>query len=259
MDPITVTINQVLTAGLFVVLAMALLWMNRSGLEKLFLIGALRSLIQLWVMGYVLVWLFGFEQAWVHLLVIQMMIVVATYTAGKRQDHFSFSMFCSLLLALQATVLVIGGVLYVAVFRVIPWENPHVFIPVMGMAIGNSANGAALLMHRMTGEIRSHRGQIESALALGASPKQAMYPFVKTTLRNALIPTINAMMMIGIVQIPGIMTGQILAGISPEQAMKYQVIILFMLSSATVCTCHLTIELEIRRLFSQRWALPSEE
>lgn len=254
-DYLSLTFDQVLLALIFSAGAIALLWYNRSGLERQYLLGVVRSFVQLWVMGYVLVWLFQFETMWVQLLVVQLMILVAAYTAGRRQESFSLPTVLILLLALELTLLIVATVLYVLVLRVYPWQNPHLFIPLMGMVIGNSANTAALLVHRMKGEVHSHRGPIEAALALGAAPRYAVQPYVAQSLRNALIPQINTMMMIGLVQIPGIMTGQIMAGISPEQAMKYQLIVLFMLSSASVLTCHFTVQLELRRLFTPQWGL----
>jgi hypothetical protein len=126
---------------------------------------------------------------------------MGAYTAGKSQDFSSRQTFLALCIALHVAIWGIGVYLYGAVLRVNPFEAPHLLIPVMGMLIGNSASGAALSVHRLRSEIESHKGEIEAALALGATPVKALEPYVAATMRNALIPSINSMMLMGIVQL----------------------------------------------------------
>lgn len=254
-DYMAITMNQVWISASLVALAVGLMALNRTKLEATFLVGAVRTFIQLWLVGYVLLWLFEAHSAWVYISVIEFMICVGAYTAGKRQDTFSYRMFVSLWASLHITALLIGGFLFGAALQINPFLTPHIFIPIMGMLIGNSANGAALSVHRLRGEIQNRRGEIEAALALGAPPKVAIQPFVSETLRNALIPTVNSMMLMGIVQLPGMLSGQLISGIVPEEAIRYQIIVVYMIAGATSLSCHLTVWLESRRLFNKQWAL----
>lgn len=250
-----VSFNQVLLALVPIALAAGLAILNRSRLERQFLLGAVRSFIQLWLVGYVLVWLFDSENALWLILAVEFQIVVGAYTSGRRQDSSTFQTLIALCLALHITVWLLGGYLYAVVLQVNPFEAPHLLIPVMGMVIGNSANGAALSVHRLRSEIESHKGEIEAALALGATPTKALEPYIAATMRNALIPTINSMMLMGIVQLPGMMTGQMIAGIVPHQAVRYQIIVIYLIAAAVAFSCFLTVKLESRAFFTRHWSL----
>jgi len=249
------TINNVLASLLLVALAMGLSWINQSRLERHYLIGAVRSFIQLWLLGYALVWLFEARNLFIYLLVIELMIVVGAYTACQRQDVFRYETFGFLWLALHGSVMIVGGYFFVAVVPVLPTEQPNIFLPLTGMIVGNCANGAALSVHRLRGEVASHRGEIEVALSLGASPKRAVQPYIADTLRNALIPSINSMMLMGIVHIPGIMTGQMISGIVPDEAIRYQIVVVYLLAGSVALTCHLALQWEVRSYFTKRWQL----
>ncbi len=256
---LNIYLDQVALSALVVVFAMVLAWVNRANLEKQYLIGALRSFIQLWLVGYVLFWLFQSKNPVYLLLTIEVMIVVGTWTAVKRQKLFSLKTFGFLILSLHTSVIGLGVYLFWVVLRVGPFDYPHLFIPLMGMVIGNSANGASLALHRLRGEIKSHRGEIEAALALGASPRKSIEPYVSMTLQNALIPMINNMMMMGIVQLPGIMTGQMISGVIPQEAVRYQIIVVYLLSGTIALTCHLTVKLEAKKYFTSHWSLNFKE
>lgn len=255
MEFIQLTFTQVLISLLMILLAIGLSILNRSRLESQLMVGAFRSFVQLWIVGYVLWWLFQSKNPWLLLLTIEFQLVMGSLTAGKRQASNSSWTLLVLYLSLHASVVLTGTCLYWIVFQINPFDYPHLLIPLMGMTIGNSANGAALSIHRLQGEIDSRRGEIEAALALGATPSQSIQPYVSNTIRNALIPTINSMMLMGIVQLPGIMSGQMIAGIVPEQAIRYQIIVVYMLVGSVMLTCHLTVLLESKRYFSPRWGL----
>ncbi|RJP31376.1 MAG: iron export ABC transporter permease subunit FetB [Candidatus Omnitrophota bacterium] len=255
---LTISAQQVLLSSLMVVLAILLSWLNHARLERQYVIGALRSFFQLWLVGYLLFWLFQSRNPLLLLGVVEIMILVAAVTAAQRQKQTTFKTYLALWLALHFSALFLGGFLFIAIFRVDLAEYPHLFIPLMGMVIGNSANGASLALHRLRGEIESHRGEIETALALGATPQKALEPYLAQTMQNALIPMINSMMLMGVVQLPGIMTGQMLSGVIPQEAVRYQIIVLYLLAGAVALTCHLSVRIEARRYFTSRWGLVIE-
>lgn len=127
------------------------------------------------------------------------------------------------------------------VLSVEPWYEPRYLIPLFGMIVGNAMNGAALAAERLASELESHRGEVEAYLALGATPARAAAEPVRRALIASLIPTLNGLTTVGLVQLPGMMTGQILAGLSPLLAVRYQIVVMFMLAGATAMTAMLVV------------------
>eukprot|EP00126_Sphaerothecum_destruens_P006268 Sdes_comp19289_c0_seq4m10337 len=113
------------------------------------------------------------------------------------------------------------------------WYEPRRLIPVMGMLLGNSLTGVSLGLNTILKEVVENRERVDIALAYGASRFEAILPIAKESLRNALLPTFNQMSVMGLIAIPGMMTGQILGGVSPMVAVKYQQAIMFLISSCT--------------------------
>ncbi len=138
-----------------------------------------------------------------------------------------------------------------AIVRVHPWYRPQYAIPLLGMILGNTLNGVSLGLDRLGGELSGRRDQVESLLALGASRWEAVREPIRQAVRTGLIPTINAMMVVGIVSLPGMMTGQLLAGTSPVEAVKYQVVIMFLIASGTALGTVSVVLLSYRRLFNE--------
>ncbi len=112
------------------------------------------------------------------------------------------------------------------VIHIEPWYEPRYFIPIAGMIIGNSMTGVSLGTERLIGEMKTKKELIEGALMLGATPKDAVLETIKDTFTSAIMPTINSMVGMGIIFLPGMMTGQILSGVSPMIAIEYQIAIM---------------------------------
>lgn len=164
------------------------------------------------------------------------MLAVAARAAVKRQNASSRK----LLIITGAAMLIASGftLIYVStlVVRVSPWYNPRYLIPLFGMIVGSAMNAAAIAAERLAGEIDARRAEVEAYLALGASINQASQQPVRQALRAALIPTVNGLMVVGLVTLPGMMTGQILAGSSPLIAVRYQIVVVFMQAAAVAIT-----------------------
>ena len=153
-----------------------------------------------------------------------------------------FSMTISFfLVSFMVTAVVVG---------VKPWWKPQYFIPLGGMVIGNSMNAIAIALERLLGDLRTNRKEVEMRLSLGADYKEASQEIVKNALKAGMIPSINSMMAVGMVFIPGMMTGQILAGADPVLAIRYQIVIMIMLVGSTAITSLLAIFLVRRLCFS---------
>ncbi len=233
---IDVSVGELAIAFGLVAIAIALAAWQRIGLARGFLIGAIRAVVQLTIVGYVLVYLFAVRRWYLVLLAMLVMLVVATKTATDRQRAKRREVF-----VIAGVAMLVGAGLTLAyvdmlVVRARPWYDPQYLIPLFGMIIGNSMNGAALVAERLTSEIAARRPEIEAYLALGATSARAARSATRAALTASLIPAVNGLMVVGLVALPGMMTGQILAGSSPLLAIRYQIVVAFMLAGAVAVT-----------------------
>ncbi len=136
-----------------------------------------------------------------------------------------------------------------------PWYDPRYVIPLMGMVLGNSLNGISLTLDRLTADLERRRDEVELWLSLGATAWEATRPLVVDAVRAGLVPILNAMTVAGIVSLPGMMTGQILAGAPPLQAVRYQIVVMFMIAGASSLGALLAGLLSFRRLTTRRHQL----
>lgn len=242
-----VTWPDLALVAMLVLVAVALSRWQRLGLERGFLVGAVRALVQLVAVGYVLVYLFENARWWLVLLALGVMLVAATSTATRRRrGQTTAAGERRALWGISGTAMLLSSGLTLAyvthvVLHVQPWYDPRYLIPLFGMIVGNAMNGAALAAERLASEMESRRGEVEAYLALGATPARAAAEPVRRALVAALIPSVNGLMVVGLVQLPGMMTGQILAGQSPLLAVRYQVVVAFMLAGATAMTAVMVV------------------
>lgn len=134
--------------------------------------------------------------------------------------------------------------------RIQPWYEPQYAIPILGMILGNCLTGVSLGIERMTEELTAGRAAVEMSLALGASRWEAAQGPARQAVRAGMIPTLNQMAVVGLVSLPGMMTGQVLAGQSPLQAVRYQIVIMFLIAAASGLGVVGAVLLTYRRLFS---------
>jgi len=237
-----------------ILVAIGLSRWQRLGLERGFLVGAVRALVQLVAVGYVLVYLFTAERWWLVLIALVVILLSATSAAvQRRRGAKKIAGERRTLLTVSGTAMLVGSGVTLAyvtqlVLRVQPWYEPRYLVPLFGMIVGNAMNGAALAAERLASELESRRGEVEAYLALGASPPRAAAEPARRAMYAALIPSVNGLMTVGLVQLPGMMTGQILAGQSPLLAVRYQIVVMFMLAGGTAMTVVMTV-LWYRRSF----------
>jgi putative ABC transport system permease protein len=250
--PLT-TLDLTVAAALVVLLAV-LSWQLRLGIGRRMLIAALRSTVQLLLLGLVLKALFGITNPLAVGGLALVMLSVAGYEVMARQKHRlrgfwgygtgAISMFLS---SFSIALLALLGLLQPA-----PWYAPQYAIPVLGMLLGNTMTGVAVALDNLTSQAVDRRAQIEAQLALGHTAADAVSGIRRDALRAGLIPIVNAMTTAGIVSLPGMMTGQILAGSPPMEAAKYQLMILFLIAAGTGLGSASAVVLGSRRLFDQR-------
>ncbi|MCI0453928.1 MAG: iron export ABC transporter permease subunit FetB [Candidatus Dadabacteria bacterium] len=249
--------DLLISLGLIIVAA-GLSRFQHMGIERDLFVGAIRTFIQLLAVGYLLKYVFAFDRWYLILLIIFIMIIVASRTVTQRQRKKTKELPYIVGFAMTAgsgiTVFVATQIL----LQIKPWYEPHYLIPLAGMVIGNSMNGSTLAVERIDSEIQSRKLEIEAYLALGATARQAARTCIRSAMRAAMIPTINSMMVVGIVALPGMMTGQILSGTSPLIAVKYQIIIMYMIAFSVAISSFILANLRFNRYFTSDHRLKEE-
>jgi putative ABC transport system permease protein len=223
----------------------------KLGLERKLALATVRTIVQLLAIGYVLGWVFEFGHWYVVLPVMIVMTVIAGLSAsdrgrrtyrGQRMDSIVSVWISSWLIAAVGLFFVIG---------VHPWYEAQYAIPILGMILGNTLTGVSLGIERMIQELTSNRGEVEMSLALGATRWEAAQRSARQAVRAGMIPTLNQMAVVGLVSLPGMMTGQVLAGQSPLQAVRYQIVIMFLIAAASGLGTVGAVLLIYKRLFSK--------
>jgi putative ABC transport system permease protein len=250
--------NDLLVSLLFIAFALFLIKKWQLDLEKTLLIGTVRTFVQLTLMGYVLTWFFG-QRHWAFmLLLLFIMILIASYEGQRRQKQAIPHFFYAMLVALLGASFLILGTILLFILDVKPWYSPYAAIPIAGMIIGNGLNSTSLTANRFMGELKHREKEIETLLALGATPKVAVYDAMKASIQAALIPNINSLMTVGLVQLPGVMTGQILAGIDPIVAVRYQIMIMYMWFTTATVANMIMLAIVYRQFFTKQFQLKRE-
>jgi putative ABC transport system permease protein len=215
----------------FIAAAMAV--SARLGLEltRSFIYGAIRAAVQLIAIGYFLLFLFGHESAGAVAAVLAVMVTVAAATSVRRIEHGPPArvILPYALAAILAGATVALAPLFLFIVRPAPWYAARLLIPVGGMMLSNAMNVVAQVFERVFALAHGEAALVEQLLALGASPRQALRSQTRAAVRASLIPTINGLTTVGLVALPGMMTGQILSGTAPVQAVRYQLVIMYQL------------------------------
>ena len=199
-------------------------------ISKRIVITLLRTIVQLLLAGYVLLaFIFSMHSAVYVLGYLFLMVVISSFEVISRQVRtykgYLRDSFISVLIG-GGGIGLYGSVL---VFHTSPWWQPHIMVPTAGMLIGNSISGPSLAVDRLFSEVCDRSHEIELRLALGGTKYEAILPTVRAAMLVALTPNMNQMAVVGIVSIPGMMTGQLLAGASPLVAAEYQLVILWLI------------------------------
>lgn len=204
---------------------------QQLGLERQMGIATLRTILQLLLVGYFLALAFSLQNVWLILAIVLVMTSIAAVVARNR-----ISRKIPYLLPLTGSVLFFTtaftlGYVNLLVVRPDPWFDPQYLIPLAGILLGNGMSAAAIAGERLVSRLNSSQVEIETHLSLGASPRQATQGYQIEAIQAGLIPTLNAMTVVGIVKLPGIITGQLISGEDPLNAALYQMLIMFMLAS----------------------------
>ncbi|MBA2942098.1 iron export ABC transporter permease subunit FetB [Paenibacillus sp. CGMCC 1.16610] len=216
----------------FIMITMVLSRWQKLGLEKDIAWGTIRGALQLLFIGYVLHFVFQTEHLGLIIGIIAIMIMIATQNAGKRAKGLT-GIHWRIAAAIAITeILTMGLMLGLQIIK----PTTQFIIPISGMTIGSSMIVCGLFLNQMNREVGSSRDMIDALLALGATPKQAIQQALQRSVKASMIPTIDGMKTVGLVQLPGMMTGMIIAGSSPIEAVRYQILILFAFTASAAMT-----------------------
>ena len=239
-------------AGGLVVLAVAVSAWFRLELERPIIVAAVRALVQLLVVGWALVLVLDPDQpvAWSWAWAAGMVVFAAVIVGRRAPEAPGITVIA--LAAFASSAAVCLGVLFGS--GIFPVEGRTV-VPLAGMTVGNAMTSAVLVARRLVEDFRDQRGALEGGLALGLTPRQAALPITVRALRTALTPQIETTKSVGLVFLPGAMTGLILAGVDPLDAVLVQVVVMYLvLGSVATTTAVVAIGLR-RRLFTPDWRL----
>ncbi|WP_376694644.1 ABC transporter permease [Wenzhouxiangella sp. EGI_FJ10305] len=245
---------QLALAAVLVLALAGSMWLTRLGLSGSLLVSAGRTVVQLALVGLVLEALFAVGAlGWIALMALVMLLLAGREVMARQKYRLiggwafgigTVSMFVS---AFTVTVLTL-----VVVIGPDPWYSPQYAIPLLGMLLGNTMTGVALSLDRLTESAWRERMLIEHRLLLGETWLEAISEIRRNAMRSGMIPIINAMAAAGLVSLPGMMTGQILAGSPPALAVKYQILIMFTIAAGTGFGTMVAVSLGSRRLFDAR-------
>ncbi|MBL6989832.1 MAG: iron export ABC transporter permease subunit FetB [Bacteriovoracaceae bacterium] len=234
MSTIEISYYQLLMCLGFVLIVSILSISMKLKLEKEILIGSIRTFGQLLLVGYILSHIFDIENVYLIILVLVWMVFWASHAVKSRVKSKKLipiflptictMLICYLPLAFIVTYFIIG---------VRPWYLPQYLIPITGMIIGNSMNAISISLDRFFNELINKKDEIEQALSFGATYQEASQTIFKNAITSGMIPSINSLMTVGLVSLPGMMTGQILGGQAPLSAVKYQIIVMLMILVST--------------------------
>lgn len=255
---IEIGLGRLALSALLVAIAVGLSLALRLGLGRRLVVASLRMSAQLFLVGLVLEWVFSREDAWLVVAMALAMTGVAGVAAVRRTRRRFPGIFWHSLVSVSASSFLVTGAALTGILEVEPWFDPQYLIPLLGMLLGNSLTGISLALDRFMDGCAAERDRVETLLALGAGRWEAAHPLAREALRTGMVPTLNSMLVMGIVSLPGMMTGQILAGADPADAVRYQIVIMFMIAGTVALAAFGVVMLAYRTLFAPAPRLRTE-
>jgi putative ABC transport system permease protein len=232
---------ELAVATLLVVAAGVISVILGLGIEKRMAIAAIRTVVQLGLLGLILERVFALRNPIFVVGILFLMTLFAAREAAGRTSKGYRGILVDAWLAMAVSCFAVGGVVTQVVVGVEPWYDPQYVIPLLGMILGNSLTGIALGLDRFLDHLSTRHAEIELRLAFGASRREALAAPLRDAVRTGMVPIINGMAAAGIVSLPGMMTGQILAGAPPLQAVSYQIVVMFMIAAAVASGAMLVV------------------
>lgn len=242
---------QLAIGYLSLIIPILILWYYRTGLLGTLGIAALRMTVQLIFVGIYLEYLFKLDNPWINALWILLMVLVADWATTDRSELKMKAVFLPVFVATFAGIVCIDLFFLEWVIGIDHVLDAQYTIPITGMILGNCLKTNVIGIQTFYYRLRDDRTLYQYYLACGASRTEALQPFIRDALRRAINPTLANIATIGLVSLPGMMTGQILSGSSPMIAVKYQIMIVIAILVGTISTVFLAIWLTNRSVFDE--------
>jgi putative ABC transport system permease protein len=257
VNPILLTPRDIAIGAVLIVLDGVLSLVLQLDLHRQLALAAVRLVVQLVLIGFVLRLVFAIASPLATLAVVLVMVAIAGREVAARPEQRlgRFGNYAVGASAVAIATFLTAILALTTAIRPTPWYDAHYAIPLAGIVLGNVLNGGSLALDSMLGGVVRERAAIEAQLALGASFSRAMRGLIRDSVRRALLPIINQMSAAGVVTLPGIMTGQILAGMDPLEAAKYQILLIFLLSGGSGLAAVAVVYLAAMRLTDDRQRL----
>jgi len=249
-----IEIENVLISLVLAAIALAIGHFWKIPVQRNMSVGIVRSFIQLIAVGYALKYVFDLESVWLISAVILVMIIVGSHASYSMSKKVRGAFLISFTAIAAGSLVTLGLML---LLKIITYEARFI-IPLSGMIISNAMNAAALAINRLSSDIKSNRLAIETALSLGKGKRESSRPYQKQAVVAGMTSILNFMKTVGIVALPGAMTGMILAGAEPIEAVFWQLIVAYMLLSSFTISSITAIELTTTKYFTPYHQLKSE-
>jgi len=244
----SISISSLLIASSLVAVSLLFSYYQKLGLEKETIISVGRAIIQLVLVGYILEYIFGQKNPAFTTGLLVLMTFNAAYNAAKRGKNIRKGLQISFIAISLGTIITLSVLLFSGSIQYEPFQ----IIPIGGMIISNAMIALGLCYRQLSTEFVDKREEVETKLALGADILPASIEILKGSIRTGMLPTIDSAKTLGIVSLPGMMTGLILAGVSPIMAIRYQLMVTFMMLSTTAIASFTACYLAYRTFFNQR-------
>ena len=244
----SISISSLLIASSLVLVTLFFSYWQKLKLEKEIIISVIRAVIQLVAVGYVLEYIFGLQNPLFITLLLIFMTFNAAYNASKRGKGIKNGLMISFVSIAVGTIVT----LVILIFSKAIQYEAYQIIPVGGMIISNSMVALGLCYKQMASDFKNKREEVETKLSLGADILPSSIEIIRDSIKTGMLPTIDSAKTLGIVSLPGMMTGLILAGTSPVEAIKYQIMVTFMLLSTTSISSFIACYFSYKGFFNSR-------
>lgn len=253
MNGVTMNNSSLMIAALLVLVSLGLSYTQKLNLTRETVIGVVRAVVQLVIVGYILEYIFGLKNPLFTTFLLIFMIFNAAYNSAKRGSSIKNGLIISFIAISVGAAATLSVLIFSGAIR----YEPYQVIPIGGMIISNSMVAIGLSFKQITSDFKNKREEVEVKLALGADILTSSIEIIRNGIKTGMIPTIDSTKTLGIVSLPGMMTGLILAGTSPISAIKYQIMVTFMMLSTTSISCFIASYLCYKYFFNSRKQLRS--
>ena len=241
---------ELLAASALMLIAGFVSFKLELGQTRRIFISTLRCFIQLLAVGFLLKYLFDFQTWWIVVLILIFMVLAATQIAVSRVKSSVPGLTPLVFISVFVSSMSIGFIVVELVVKADPWFNAQQVVPIVGIIIGNAMSAVAVAIDRLFSDMDARESEMFSMVALGATPREAALTSLKAAIGAGMTPVLATMSSAGIVTLPGMMSGQILAGADPFEAAKYQIVVMLMLSAANTIAIVMACFLSYRKRFS---------